>query len=102
VYRSIYSDVSSLDGSRSSSYTAPVVIADLTLRLGDTLSLGVLGWVEFSDTVTIRPNLSSFANQPSFGGQNAAQQLEEALGDVTVFQGTQVFIGPTLAFHFGA
>jgi hypothetical protein len=102
VFRSIYSNVSSLDGSSSSSYTAPVVIGDVTLRLGGTLSLGVLAWVEFSDTVTIKPDLSSLSSLPSAGGQNPGQQLEDAVGDVTVFQGTQVFIGPMLAFHFGA
>lgn len=98
VFRSIYSNISSLDGSSSSSYTAPVVIGDLTLRLGGTLSFGVIVWVEFSDTVTIKPNLSNVSGLPAGVGQ----ELEDAFGEVTVFQGTQVFIGPMLAFHFGA
>lgn len=98
AFRRVYTNVSSLDGS-STNYAVPAAIGDISLRLGDSLTLGVIAWAEFARQVTVEPDLSSLTgNGPAMGDTAAAlSQLEK----VTVFDGTQLFIGPMLAVHFG-
>ncbi len=102
VFRHVYSNVSSLDGS-SEGYQSPVVRADLTLSLGKFFNLGVMGWVEFSKTIAVTPKLGSasslIGSDPAI--DSALTAIEEGYGQVTVFRGAQYFIAPYLGFHFG-
>ena len=101
MFRHVYTNVSSLDGS-STGYTAPIVRADISLTFFKTFTLGVMGWMEFSKTVSITPDLSSAGD---LAGVPLPPELvaafEDALGDVTVFEGDQYFIGPYFGMHFG-
>ena len=92
AFRRVYTNVSSLDGS-STNYTAPMLLGDLSVTFGDSLTIGVVGWAEFSKTISIEPDLSSIP-----GAEEAASAFSQIEG-VAVFQGTQWFIGPMIAFH---
>jgi hypothetical protein len=109
IFRHVFSNVSSLDGS-STGYTAPLLKADLSLTLAKFLNLGLLGWVEFSPEVKVTPNLAAAGafsgvdpNDPNIPPETRAmlEAFENALGDVTVFDGPQFFLGPYLGLHFG-
>jgi len=102
MFRHVYSNVSSLDGS-SLGYTAPIGRADLTLTIFNSFKLGILGWVEKSKKVAVTPKISLPGVPTDLPGAQQAQldQFQDALGDVTVFDGTQYFIGPYLGLHFG-
>lgn len=95
AFRRVYTNVSSLDGS-STNYAAPVAIGDISIMLGDSLTVGAFAWAEFSRTISVTPDLSSIP-----GATNANNPLGD-LDKVTVFQGTQWFVGPLLSFHFGS
>jgi hypothetical protein len=71
--------------------------ADITATFFKFLNVGVIGWAEFSKDVVIQPDLTGVPGIP----QAALDELGAALGDVTVFQGTQFFIGPFLGITFG-
>jgi hypothetical protein len=96
--RRVYSNVSSLDGS-ATRYAAPAVIADLRLFLGSSTLIGIFAWAEFSKTITVEPDLSGIPGASASNTQGLSAL--DALDEVTVFQGTQIFIGPSLAMHFG-
>lgn len=101
MFRHVYTNVSSLDGS-SQGYVAPLVRADLSFTLLKFLNIGVLGWIEFSPEVIVTPNLEAAGGIADVMlPQAQVDALEGALGDVTVFEGNQVFIGPYAGFHFG-
>lgn len=93
--RHVFTSISSLDGS-STGYTAPMMRADVTLTLFKFLNLGVMGWVEFSKEVTVEPDLSPLGLSDA-----DLEPILDALGEVTVFDGPQFFIGPFLGFTFG-
>lgn len=102
MFRHVYSNVSSLDGS-SQGYVAPLVRADLSFTLLKFLNLGVLGWVEFSPEVVVTPNLEAAGGIADMMLPAAqVEALETALGDVTVFDGPQFFVGPFVGLHFGS
>jgi hypothetical protein len=102
MFRHVYSNVSSLDGS-SQGYVAPIVRADLSLTLLKFLNIGVLGWVEFSPEVIVTLNLAAAGGIGDVMLPPAqVDALEGALGDVTVFDGPQFFVGPFAGFHFGS
>lgn len=91
--RHIYSNVSSLEES-AAGYAAPMLLGDVTLTIGGFLSLGAFAWVEFVDSVAIRPDFSGLGP--------AAQIITSQIGEeVVVFEGPQVFVGPLLSLHFG-
>lgn len=92
AFRRVYTNVSSLDGA-STNYTAPMLLGDVSLTFGDSLSIGFVAWAEFSKTISIEPDLSGIP-----GAEEAAAAYTQ-IERVTVFQGTQWFIGPTIAFH---
>jgi len=92
VFRRVYTNVSSLDGS-STNYAAPILLSDLSLTFGKSFTIGVVAWAEFSRTIDIEPDLSSIP-----GAEEAAAAYTQ-IERVTVFQGTQWFIGPMLSFH---
>jgi len=92
AFRRVYTNVSSLDGS-STNYAAPMLLGDLSVTFGDSLTIGVVGWAEFSKTISIEPDLSSIP-----GAEEAASAFSQ-IERVAVFQGTQWFIGPMIAFH---
>jgi hypothetical protein len=95
AFRRVYTNVSSLDGS-STNYAAPMLLGDLSVTFGDSLTIGVVGWAEFSKTISIEPDLSSIPAAEEAAA--AFSQIER----VAVFQGTQWFIGPMIAFHHGS
>ena len=95
AFRRVYTNVSSLDG-LSTNYTAPMLLGDVSLIIGDSLTIGFVYWAEFSKTVRIEPDLSSIP-----GAEEAAAAYTQIEG-VTVFQGTQWFIGPMIGFHHGS
>lgn len=91
--RHVYSNVSSLEES-AAGYAAPMLLGDVTLTIGGALSLGAFAWVEFVDSVVIRPDFSGLGP--------GAQLVTSQIGDeVVVFEGPQVFLGPLLSLHFG-
>lgn len=92
AFRRVYTNVSSLDGS-STNYAAPILLSDLSLTFGKSFTIGVVAWAEFSRTIDIEPDLSSIP-----GAEEAAAAYTQ-IERVTVFQGTQWFIGPMLSFH---
>jgi len=95
--RFVYTNVSSLDGS-SVSYIAPMVRADLGLVFAKHFVLGVMGWVEFSGDVSVRPDVSMLGlNEGPSGIDLDIQGLER----VTVFSGNQYFLSPYFGFQFG-
>ncbi len=102
VFRHVYTNVSSLDGS-SEGYQSPIIKLDVTLTLAKFLNLGVMGWVEFSKTIQITPQLDAAANLVggSGGFELELDLIAEGFGEVTVFKGPQYFIGPYVGFHFG-
>lgn len=92
LVRHVYTTMSSLDGS-SVDYVAPMVRADLGFILAGFLSVGVLGYVEFTGEVNVAPNFDALGP--------GADQLEAAIGPTTVFEGPQYFLGPVVGFQFG-
>jgi hypothetical protein len=94
--RFVYTNVSSLDGS-SESYLAPMARADLSFVFAKHFVLGVMGWAEFSDGVSVHPDLSMIGLTAGPGGMDLLKGLEK----VTVFQGTQFFLSPYLGIQFG-
>jgi len=92
LYRTIFSNVSSLDGSFQD-YVAPVLRADVGVVMVSVLTLGIMGWVEFAPTVTIAPDLTAAGP--------AADELEMVLGNTVAYSGTQAFIGVFGGFAFG-
>lgn len=92
AFRRVYTNVSSLDGS-STNYAAPMLLGDMSVTIGESFTIGVLAWAEFSKTISIEPDLSGIPSAEEAAA--AFTQIER----VTVFQGTQWFIGPMIAFH---
>lgn len=92
AFRRVYTNVSSLDGS-STNYAAPMLLGDVSVTFGKSFTIGVVAWAEFSKTISIEPDLSSIP-----GAEEAASSFTQ-IERVTVFQGTQWFIGPMIAFH---
>lgn len=92
VLRHIFSNVTSLETS-AAGYVAPMLLGDLSLTIGGFFSLGAFAWVEFIDSVSITPDFSAAGE--------LGQVLENEVGDVVVYQGPQVFIGPMVSLHFG-
>jgi len=95
AFRRVYTNVSSLNGS-STNYAAPMLLGDLSVTFGESFTIGVIGWAELSKTISVEPNLSSIPGAEEVAA--AFTQTER----VTVFQGTQWFIGPMIAFHHGS
>lgn len=91
LYRTIFSNVSSLDGSFED-YVAPVLRADVGIVIVSALTLGIMGWIEFAETVTVSPDFSSVP-----GGE----ELEQILGSTVAYRGTQGFFGVFGGFAFG-
>ncbi|NLE85221.1 MAG: hypothetical protein GX607_02365 [Myxococcales bacterium] len=91
MLRHVYTNVSSVDGD-AVRYAAPIVRADVGAVAG-TFTLGIMGWVELVDRVTVTPDLSSV-------GQEAAA-FAGALGDVALFDGPEFFVGPFIGLHLG-
>jgi hypothetical protein len=52
-----------------------------------------MGWVEFSDSVSVTPDMSDLGA--------AGDALAQAVGQVTVFEGPQFFVGPYVGLRFG-
>lgn len=92
LVRHVYTSVSSLDGS-SVDYVAPMVRADLGIILAGFLSVGVLGYVEFTGNVNVAPHFDALGP--------GADAIEGAVGPTTVFEGPQYFLGPVVGFQFG-
>ena len=92
AFRRVYTNVSSLDGS-STNYAAPMLLGDVSITFGESFTVGVVGWAEFSKTISVEPDLSSIP-----GAEEAASGFTQ-IERITVFQGPQWFIGPMLAFH---
>ncbi len=88
MFRHVYTNISSLDGS-SDGYTAPIVRADVGVVLLNFLTVGLMGWVEYTNSVGVDPDLDSLNSIPP----QVATEIENALGNVTVFQGNQTFLG---------
>lgn len=63
-----------------------MLLGDLSVTFGDSLTIGVVGWAEFSKTISIEPDLSSIP-----GAKEAADSFSQ-IERVAVFQGTQWFI----------
>jgi hypothetical protein len=95
VARFVYSNVSSLDGTNVS-YLAPIARVDFNFVFARHFIVGVMGWAEFSDRVTVRPDLSSLG----LTAPNGADLLN-GLDRVVVFQGTQYFLSPYIGLQFG-
>ncbi len=91
MLRHVYTNVSSIDGD-ALRYAAPLVRADVGAVAG-SFTLGLMGWVELVDRVTVSPDLSSV-------GQEAAA-LAGALTDVALFDGPEFFVGPFIGLHLG-
>lgn len=89
LWRSVFSSLSSLSG-QSEQYVAPIFRFDAGLSLFKFLTAGLLGWVEFSKDVVLHPDLSTL------GAGNAAADV---FGDVTVFRGSQFFLGPYIGIR---
>jgi hypothetical protein len=89
IGRGIFTNLNLADGSFEQ-YFASMIRFDLALSLLKFIQLGVYGWVEFAPDVTIRPDLSSLGIPPEIG---------TVLEDITLFRGTQVFIGPYIGFR---
>lgn len=89
IGRGIFTNLSVVDGSFEQ-YFASMIRFDAEITLLKFFQLGVYGWVEFAPDVVVRPDLSDF---------NVPPELASLLGEITVFQGTQVFIGPYLGFR---
>lgn len=89
IGRGIFTNLSLADGSFEK-YFASMIRFDLELTLLKFIQLGVYGWVEFAPDVTIRPDLSEF---------NIPPEVASVLEDITLFRGTQVFIGPFIGFR---
>jgi hypothetical protein len=94
--RFVYSNVSSLDGS-SVSYLAPMARGDLSFVFAKHFIVGVMGWAEFSESVTVRPDLGMLGLPAAPDGGDLLTGLDK----VTVFQGTQFFLAPYLGIQFG-
>jgi hypothetical protein len=102
MFRGVFTNVSSLDGS-SEGYVAPLLKADLTLSLGKFLNLGLMGWIEFSKTIKVAPELDAAGNLTG-GDPNleaALDSIEQEMGQITLFAGPQYFLIPYLGLHFG-
>jgi hypothetical protein len=95
MLRHVFTSISSLDGS-STGYLVPMMRADVTFTFLKFLNVGVMGWVEFSKDVTVEPDLSALGLSDAEMGP-----ILDALGEVTVFEGPQFFLGPFLGFTFG-
>lgn len=95
MFRHIYSNVSSLDGS-AEGYAAPMLRADAGIILFGFLTAGVMGWLEFAPDVLVSPNFTAAGLDPTLAGE-----LSNAVGDVTVFQGNQAFIGLFAGLYMG-
>lgn len=91
MLRHVYSNVTSLDG-EATRYGAPILRADVGAVAG-SFTMGILGWVEMFDSVTITPDLGNL------GPQGAA--LGTALSDIALFQGPEFFVGPFVGMHLG-
>ena len=91
MLRHVYTNVSSLDGD-AVRYAAPFVRADVGAVAG-SFTMGIMGWVEFVDRVTVAPDLSA-------AGQEAAA-LAAALSNVALFDGPEFFVGPFFGAHLG-
>lgn len=99
--RHVFTTVSSLDGS-STGYQAPLILGDLSLLLFKFLSVGAFAWVEFPRDVTVLSDLTSVTRAATMTGQTSlVAEIDAALGRVTVFEGPQFFLGPTVGLHFG-
>jgi len=92
LVRALFTNVSSLDGS-SENYVAPVLRADVGIVLVNVVTIGVMGWLEFANTVTITPDLSALGD--------AGDPLQGALTETVVMRGTQGFVGLFGGFAFG-
>lgn len=91
MLRQVYSNVSSLDGD-ALRYAAPIFRADVGAVAG-SFTMGLLGWVEVFDRVTVTPDLGPVGLQDP--------GLSAALADVALFQGPEFFVGPFVGVHFG-
>ncbi len=89
IGRGIFTNLNLADGSFEN-YFASMIRFDLALSLLKFIQVGVYGWVEFAPDVTIRPDLSGLGIPPEIG---------TVLEDITLFRGTQVFIGPYIGFR---
>lgn len=92
MFRHVYSSVSSLDGT-SEGYRAPFVRVDANLVLLSFLSVGFQAYFEFAPSVVLQPNIGEVFQ----GGQ----EVDDVLGQIRVFRGPQIFIGPVVGIHFG-
>lgn len=91
MLRQVYSNVTSLDGD-AVRYAAPIVRADIGAVAG-AFTMGILGWVEVFDRVTVRPDLGPIGLQDT--------GLSAALEEVALFQGPEFFVGPFVGVHLG-
>src|SRR5690606_757594 len=89
IGRGIFTNLNLADGSFEK-YFASMIRFDLALSLLKFIQVGVYGWVEFAPDVTIRPDLS---------GLGIPSEIGTVLEDITLFRGTQVFIGPYIGFR---
>jgi hypothetical protein len=89
IWRSVFTNLSSTGG-EFEQYAAPLLRFDAEVSLLKVFQLGFLGFVEFAPDVTIRPDLTQFTGSP---------ELNNLLGDITVFRGTQVFLGPYIGLR---
>ncbi|MCH2110803.1 MAG: hypothetical protein MK135_15900, partial [Polyangiaceae bacterium] len=87
MFRHVYTNLSVIDGTRTG-YASPLLLTDVSLLFGKTLSLGIVAWVEFSRDITVAAQLGDFLP--------GATELP-----ITLFSGPQFFLGPTIALHFG-
>lgn len=93
IFRHVYSTVSSLEGANTG-YQAPIFLADVNITLLHFLNIGVITMLEFSKDVAVNPDFGAI------GGQ-VGEAFDDAIGPITVFQGTQFFIGPRVGLHIG-
>lgn len=95
MFRYVYSNLSSLEGN-SEAYVAPIIRADVGVVLLNLFTIGAMGWAEFSSDVTLTPDLNAVIPNP-----DVADAVETAIGDITVYQGTQYFLGFFVGLHMG-
>ncbi len=91
LFRYVFTSFSSLDGS-STNYKAPFLVSDINVMVGP-LSLGLFALFEFSKDINIRTNIAEQVGAPA--------EVDQVLSPIGVFSGTQFFLGPVLALHFG-